>query len=1197
MKRKLKKIGARGGTFLLFLFFLFLLSLPNLVDLDNYRPAIVKILQRRLAGQLVIGHLHPYVGREVGVKIVGFSLVGSRQERLTAEVVKIGFHLWPLLQRRLQLASIRVIRPRIRLELAPDRPFAAGLFQRPPPAAADNAGGLGGLPLAWQPVFRHVELQIKDGTVDFVDRRYPATPVRTYLTHFNFTSNLVDREHPASFHCRAVDATASEPGRVEIEGTFSGLAPPLGFDRLFLACRIRGENLAAGRYWPYYSRYVPMQYIGARVSLDATYEGDLLGHFSSRGKIVLREAMLDYQKVFPGPLAIERLALDYRFSLSEGYETIQIEDVRLVTRDFIVTGNCRLDEVTRGRQGKITVSARAEQVKLDKLFAYLPVKILPPRFAREWRRYAPRGTAYLRDVRLTGTYADIGAFDSRHFVTETFAATLELADASLWLPAYGQRLEKISGVMRLGGDDLEIVNLKSSLPPVFSQKISGHLRGWLQPHPVLELEDEFTLSLGPASAAAARCRKNTAALLRPKLPGVAAFLADSEILDGRARGTWRLRWPLGRQISNWELVARLEDVNLQHPSLARPLTRVNGGLKLYADRLVLEKMAFRLGDSPVELDGSIDNYRDRQRLSLDLSLSAPAVRPRDFTIIPWLTVAAGGDEDLSPASSLQLRISGSPADWQHLQLRGRVDLRHLELAVPFYCRRFDDLTLAAVFSGQEVEVEKLSFHCLESDVELQGGGSWQPGNYRLRAELRSDSLVFDDLICPQRQKIAVDMAAFYRCLQRSWKEFSLAATVKKLWLPTMFGSRYPRDYHDISGKISYAGGDVRLEELQFSRQLTDVKLSGHMRLDEQGRVEGSLQHYSAYFDYGDFLPEPGQPPRTGSAAAAPAAAHPAFLDRWRRWCRGNRFVLHSRIDHLAGKGIKIGQVEGEIQVARNFVLLKSLTGNLWGGAGKIRGLWGLEGDTFSLVSDFTGINLKNINDLLSLYPEKDLPLRGRGNVNLALKWQGKTYDQWRRSLGGWLKFAFEQGKLLRFTTLANIFSLLNVSQLFSFNLPDLSTEGLSYDQLSGRFEVKEGVLTSDDILLRGPAMNIAAAGSISLPRRWVDMEVSVQPLQTVGKTIAMIPIIGYIITGEGKTLIAMRFSVKGPFGSAKVESIPFTGLVSKSGQILKRLITTPVRILSWPGKFFSSSPEKNSGTGEKKSGKSLPGQSQKEEKP
>ncbi|MBW1645471.1 MAG: AsmA-like C-terminal domain-containing protein, partial [Deltaproteobacteria bacterium] len=742
----------------------------------------------------------------------------------------------------------------------------------------------------------------------------------------------------------------------------------------------------------------------------------------------------------------------------------------------------------------------------------------------------------------------------------------------------------------------EIVRLKAGLGSVLTQQVQGRLHSWLH-QPVLTLEDRFDLTLAAADPEALRFVENTTALLRPRLPEVAAFLAGSEVLTGRAQVSLRLRWPLGGPVASWELGGRLQDVSLENTAFVRPLAMINGGFKLYADRLVFEEMSCRLGDSPVKLDGRIDNYRDWRHCLLDLSLEAPAIQPLDFTIIPWLTVAAGGAADVPHASSIKLAVSGSPGDWQHLRLHGRVDLRHLDLSISPYCRRLDDLTLAAVFAGQEVEVRELTCHCLTSDLRLRGRGRWQPENYRLAVNLESNRLVLDDLICPQRQELVLDLAALYRSLQDSWEEFSFQAGIKKLRLPTVFGSRYPRDFHDVSWDLAYRADELQLKKLCFSRQLSDVKLTGRLRLDEKGAVDGSLEHYSSYLDYNDFLPAAaGRPP--AEAAAADEPQKPVLLTRLRRWCQGNSLVLVSRIDHLAGKGIEIGHLDGEIQVARNFLLLKSLTGHLWGGEGKIRGIWSLQDNSFSLTTDLTGINVKNVNDLLSLYPEKSLPLRGTGDVNLALKWQGDTYEQWRRHLNGWIKFAFAKGRLLRFTALANIFSLLNVSQLFSLNLPNLSTDGLPYDRFSGSFKVKDGVLSTEDILVRGPAMNISAAGDISLPRRWVDMEVSVQPLQTVGKTIAMIPIIGYIITGEGKTLIAMNFTVKGPFGKTKVESIPFRGLVSKSGEILKRLIGTPVRILSWPGKFFSSPGKEAEGARDDQAGRNVPDQGQeKEDKP
>ena len=58
-----------------------------------------------------------------------------------------------------------------------------------------------------------------------------------------------------------------------------------------------------------------------------------------------------------------------------------------------------------------------------------------------------------------------------------------------------------------------------------------------------------------------------------------------------------------------------------------------------------------------------------------------------------------------------------------------------------------------------------------------------------------------------------------------------------------------------------------------------------------------------------------------------------------------------------------------------------------------------------------------------------------------------------------------------------------------------------------------------------------------------------------------IPILGYIITGEKKSVLAYPFEVKGPISDPEVKFTPFENLGESVGGILKRLFLTPVKLL------------------------------------
>ena len=70
------------------------------------------------------------------------------------------------------------------------------------------------------------------------------------------------------------------------------------------------------------------------------------------------------------------------------------------------------------------------------------------------------------------------------------------------------------------------------------------------------------------------------------------------------------------------------------------------------------------------------------------------------------------------------------------------------------------------------------------------------------------------------------------------------------------------------------------------------------------------------------------------------------------------------------------------------------------------------------------------------------------------------------------------------------------------------------------------------------AMNISALGKVDLVKNEVDATIGVQPLQTVGKIVNRIPVVGWILTGKGKTFLTTYFEAKGTVEDPSVKAIP-----------------------------------------------------------
>lgn len=165
------------------------------------------------------------------------------------------------------------------------------------------------------------------------------------------------------------------------------------------------------------------------------------------------------------------------------------------------------------------------------------------------------------------------------------------------------------------------------------------------------------------------------------------------------------------------------------------------------------------------------------------------------------------------------------------------------------------------------------------------------------------------------------------------------------------------------------------------------------------------------------------------------------------------------------------------------------------------------------------------------------------------------------SLGGF-DMKVEKGVLRKFQFLSKVFSLLNVSQILTFRLPDMSLEGMPFNNLKGSFALHRGVLSTEDLLVDSNAMNLSLVGDMDLKKQTLDLTLGVKPLQTVDKIVTNIPLAGWILTGKEKALITVYFRIKGKSEDPEVIPIPVTSVSEKVLGIFKRVLQLPGKVIT-----------------------------------
>lgn len=188
----------------------------------------------------------------------------------------------------------------------------------------------------------------------------------------------------------------------------------------------------------------------------------------------------------------------------------------------------------------------------------------------------------------------------------------------------------------------------------------------------------------------------------------------------------------------------------------------------------------------------------------------------------------------------------------------------------------------------------------------------------------------------------------------------------------------------------------------------------------------------------------------------------------------------------------------------------------------------------------------------------------KGDLNAS----GNSLDEIKQTARGNLSLKIERGVLRRFNSLSKVFSLLNISQILTFRIPDMTTEGTPFNQITATVSVRDGIITGQDFFIESNAMHISMVGKVDIVKEELDLLIGVQPLQTVDKIVSRIPIVGWILTGGDGSLITTYFEAKGKWSDPEVTAIPVKSMATGTFEIFRRVFELPVRLFTDSGEVL-----------------------------
>lgn len=174
-----------------------------------------------------------------------------------------------------------------------------------------------------------------------------------------------------------------------------------------------------------------------------------------------------------------------------------------------------------------------------------------------------------------------------------------------------------------------------------------------------------------------------------------------------------------------------------------------------------------------------------------------------------------------------------------------------------------------------------------------------------------------------------------------------------------------------------------------------------------------------------------------------------------------------------------------------------------------------EGSKTSIVGSLTTKDVEDEIDKLG-YPStiKDSGLKSSFDFN----WQGSPQEFSIASLNGNVGVHLDDGYLAEVPDQARVFSILSLQSLvrkLSLDFRDIFSDGMFYSEIKGDFNLKEGIVYTDNTKIKGAAGNLSIKGNTDLSNEMLDYRLSYKPNIT-----SSLPALAWIATLNPVTFLA-----------------------------------------------------------------------------
>jgi len=341
-----------------------------------------------------------------------------------------------------------------------------------------------------------------------------------------------------------------------------------------------------------------------------------------------------------------------------------------------------------------------------------------------------------------------------------------------------------------------------------------------------------------------------------------------------------------------------------------------------------------------------------------------------------------------------------------------------------------------------------------------------------------------------------------------------------------------------TGGTAAPGAALYLERTQVHSGRNSAAVSGVLTLTDAG-TELDLTVAAESLDWSDIS-------RTIDRISArrPPSAEPAALNGRIR-LRAEQFVYERYRFEPLEVTAELGGAHTDILINRARFCGMDLIGRI--------GTQGQQVDLY-LVPIVAGVDLEGT---MRCVTHEASAISGAFNLNGEIYGAGRS-DGLLNALSGTLQLTAEQGTIRRSLFFARILALLNLTEIYRGQLPDLNTQGIEFQRAAARAEVKDGKILIPEWSLQGRTFWMGARGEIDLTTQQIDFTIMVSPFRTIDRIVNSIPGVRWILGGR---LIAIPMRATGSVDDPRLTPLSVSAVGTSLLEMAKRTLMLPLHII------------------------------------